>query len=683
MKKISVLVPCCNVEKYVKECLDSIKAQTYTNIEVICIDDGSTDSTGAIIDEYVAADPRFQVIHKPNTGYGDSMNVGLERCTGDYVGIVESDDWIEPNMYEVLLKTCESKDLDLIHCLWQSGPTGTENVDEMRWLKKDSLCCPLDRIKVFNMQPSIWAALYRRDLLEEGRKVRFLPTPGASFQDTSFAFKCYTKSRRFMFLSKALHHYRMNPGSSVSSTGKIYCLLDEWKEIYRWICEDSGLKRRIAEAQLLVSLFYGGFKWNYERLATVPRLKFLRAASHFFRQVAKDGLLNVKGYRTSRESRRTIKFVIDNPLEYYRTRANKTVDDLFARHSQGKEETDGPLISVIVVTYNTAKYIQSSLESICRQNYRNIEIICVDDCSTDESPMLVRHAMRKDNRITLVSTGKNGGPSIARNIGLGKAHGMYVVFVDGDDCLFPCAISKMYSRMSDDVDVVVGSAVVDYEGGKEAYGQLPKTDARYYTIKHKRVVDIRKEPKYLLKTNVCVWGKLWRRNIIEEHNVRFPKGMLYEDANFFFKYMSVGPKMLLLNEPVYRYLRHPNSIMSDTVNKKSVQAIHHLYILDDFYDYICRHSLEEIGRIVLNEIYGRYFELAYKWSPESDHDEVCSTMCRILKEQSADIGNNSLLKLLSTYDEVSKATLFFDTYKRRKKWGFLEKILGYIRMSPN
>ena len=174
MEKISILVPCCNVEKYVRQCLDSIKAQTYTNLEIICIDDGSKDSTGAIIDEYVAADSRFKVIHKPNSGYGDSMNKGLEMCCGDYIGIIESDDWIEPNMFETLLATAKSQNLDLVRCCWYEGPTGTETIKIQNMLAHNVVMKPLEHPEAFQQQPSIWAALYRRDLLEEGRKVRFL-----------------------------------------------------------------------------------------------------------------------------------------------------------------------------------------------------------------------------------------------------------------------------------------------------------------------------------------------------------------------------------------------------------------------------------------------------------------------------------------------------------------------------
>ena len=94
--KVSILVPCYNVEKYLKQCLDSIVNQTLQDIEIICINDGSTDSTLDIIKQYAKNDDRFVVIDKQNEGYGKSMNRGLDAATGEYIGIVESDDWIEP-----------------------------------------------------------------------------------------------------------------------------------------------------------------------------------------------------------------------------------------------------------------------------------------------------------------------------------------------------------------------------------------------------------------------------------------------------------------------------------------------------------------------------------------------------------------------------------------------------------
>lgn len=91
---LTVLVPCYNVEKYVTQCLESILGQTYSNIEVICIDDGSTDSTPKILQDFSKRDPRIKIITKPNSGYGHSMNIGLDHASGDFIGIVESDDFI-------------------------------------------------------------------------------------------------------------------------------------------------------------------------------------------------------------------------------------------------------------------------------------------------------------------------------------------------------------------------------------------------------------------------------------------------------------------------------------------------------------------------------------------------------------------------------------------------------------
>ena len=111
MPKISIIVPVCNVEKYLSKCLDSIVNQTLKEIEIICIDDGSTDDSGAILDSYSQKDSRIKVIHKKNSGYGNSMNVGMDCAEGEYIGIVESDDCILPEMFEELYRAGKESNL--------------------------------------------------------------------------------------------------------------------------------------------------------------------------------------------------------------------------------------------------------------------------------------------------------------------------------------------------------------------------------------------------------------------------------------------------------------------------------------------------------------------------------------------------------------------------------------------
>ena len=114
MPKISILIPIYNVEKYLKECLDSVINQTLKDIEIICINDGSTDSCAEILKAYSLKDNRIKVINKENSGYGASMNMGLEEATGDYIGIVESDDFIKEEMFANLYKIATKDDAEIV-----------------------------------------------------------------------------------------------------------------------------------------------------------------------------------------------------------------------------------------------------------------------------------------------------------------------------------------------------------------------------------------------------------------------------------------------------------------------------------------------------------------------------------------------------------------------------------------
>lgn len=114
MAKVSIVVPVYNVQKYLRQGLDSIVNQTLQDIEIICVDDGSTDESGKILDEYAAKDGRVKVIHKNNTGYGNSMNIGFTAASGEYIGIVESDDYADPKMFETLYQIASANNLDIV-----------------------------------------------------------------------------------------------------------------------------------------------------------------------------------------------------------------------------------------------------------------------------------------------------------------------------------------------------------------------------------------------------------------------------------------------------------------------------------------------------------------------------------------------------------------------------------------
>ena len=119
MSKISVIVPVYNVEKFIKRCLDSIINQTTKDLEIILVNDGSTDNSGKICDEYAKLDNRITVIHKENGGISSARNIGLDVATGEWIAFVDSDDYIEKDMYEVLYKTAIEKNVDICACFFK------------------------------------------------------------------------------------------------------------------------------------------------------------------------------------------------------------------------------------------------------------------------------------------------------------------------------------------------------------------------------------------------------------------------------------------------------------------------------------------------------------------------------------------------------------------------------------
>lgn len=274
MPKVSVLIPCYNSEKYLVQCLSSLVVQTLKDIEFICINDGSTDSTKSILKQFAKQDSRFSLINKKNTGYGNSLNLGLRLARGDYIGIIEPDDFTEPNMFESLYHVALANDLDVARCSYYYHSKCSESVQDWSFVPKNVVVKPINCLAIFKQGPSVWANLYKKSWLKSNR-IAFLETPGASFQDTSFCFKTYFLAERFMMIDLPLLHYRIdNENSSVHDMKKILCVMDEWKEIYCFISQYS--EENIAFVEKLPELQHRTYLWNLGRLNFEGRKLFVR-----------------------------------------------------------------------------------------------------------------------------------------------------------------------------------------------------------------------------------------------------------------------------------------------------------------------------------------------------------------------------------------------------------------------
>jgi glycosyltransferase involved in cell wall biosynthesis len=182
--RISIIIPIYNVNKYLRECLDSIINQTLKTIEIICVNDGSTDNSLEILMQY-KYDKRIIIINKTNSGYGDSMNQGIEFVSGQYIGIVESDDFADIHMFEGLYKYTKNNSIDMVrsnyYFYWREKKIRGHRFRVINKLY-NKIFNPILNPKIFYILPSIWAGIYKKELIIKNN-IKFLSTPGASFQD--------------------------------------------------------------------------------------------------------------------------------------------------------------------------------------------------------------------------------------------------------------------------------------------------------------------------------------------------------------------------------------------------------------------------------------------------------------------------------------------------------------------
>ena len=217
--KISVIMPCLNVRRYIVECVDSVIEQTLDDIEIIFVDAGSTDGTLEILKEYEAKDSRITLIHSDKKSYGHQMNLGISHAKGKYIGIVETDDYIAPEMYEQLYRLSNNGSYDIVKSSFIYVNEDTDEIykDRNRYIQE----IPNDRI--FNLKdnaylltghPSIWAGIYKKDFLLIN-DIKFMEVPGAGWVDNPFFHETACLAKTIRYTDEAYYYYReSNPDSS-------------------------------------------------------------------------------------------------------------------------------------------------------------------------------------------------------------------------------------------------------------------------------------------------------------------------------------------------------------------------------------------------------------------------------------------------------------------------------------
>lgn len=425
--KVSVVIPVHNTERYLRQCLDSLVRQTLREIEIICIDDGSSDGSLAILKDYAALDSRVHVIEQEGAGAGAARNMGLDAALGEYVIFLDSDDFFELSMLEEAYVSGVSEGADVVLFSASTYDQASGRTYFMPWSLDTSLIpsasCRTEELydRIFQIaKPAPWTKLFLRSFVVEA---------GARFQnlkntnDLYFVYLCLALSTKISWVEKALITYRRGVCSIQTSKGK------HPKEFYYAL---QALKQGLVERGIFeqvkssyMEMARSNVEWNFKDIS----IKDLPADERV-------------------EIRKKL------GLDDFESFENAVVTEVPEKE---------PKISVIIPVYNTSEYLEDCINSVLGQSLSDIEVICVNDASTDGSIDILRRFSDCDNRVRVIENATNLSSYMARKIGMAEAVGEYCMFLDSDDWVDSTVCEEAFNAAkAEEADIVQYSCVTEY-----------------------------------------------------------------------------------------------------------------------------------------------------------------------------------------------------------------------------
>lgn len=622
--KVSVLVPIYNVERYLSQCLDSLKNQSLKDIEIICINDGSTDKSSEIIDQYAAEDERFVVIHKTNSGYGHSMNMGLSKATGEYIGIVEPDDWADLRMFEDLYNHASKYKLDIVKAEYAEVYEDRgdlvirqkKTIKDPSWYKK--VLRPNDTKQAYYFVMMNGLGIFNREFLKN-TGIQFHETPGAAHQDLGFWFLSFAYADRVMFIPGHYYMYRQdNPNSSINNRGTKYkCICDEYDYI-RHMLDKLGGERKEQILDVYTHRKFLSLDYFYTQLADSYKILFLEYMRDCFARDEKENWFDSELKCFSSKQRDTLGLMCKDPVSFFQSTLYKDTDrfiDLMTENRKLKEELAQALanelivnqknpflvVSVIMPVYNTSQYLAASMDSILGQSMANLELICIDDGSTDDSLTILNKYQALDSRVRVIST-VNQGQGAARNIGIEMAQGKYIYFMDSDDLLVKDALSVLTEKAEK-----TGSQIVyfDAEPFYESDHLKKKFSSfeRAYLRKHSYKECVSGEDMFLAMTArnefyVQPCCQLISTDYLKSVKIKFKNNCIYEDNYFTVLSMLRAKSVSHINKAFFKRRIRENSTMTGAVTIRNLWGWYRAYV-DIMYSVSQLHLTEKTQRAVI------------------------------------------------------------------------------------
>ena len=317
--KVSVIVPVYKVDKYLTQCLNSIVNQTMEELEIIIVDEGDHDRCREIIDFFEKNDPRIVAPHQKNGGYGASCNLGIEMARGEYLAIVESDDYIEPEMYEEMYEYAKALGADVVKTPYSETFSNGEKRD-CNYRKWVSASCPQNicfSVREFSallsVHASLWSGIYKTSYMHQ-KNISFITAKGGAYVDVGFRIDTLINTDKVAWLDKPFYNYRIDSEGSTTNNFKIGPMLCRWEEVHKHL--SSGIHNEYNE-------YYGNALIIDEYLNTLGWLSLiditkdeLKQMSQIVEQINEDLVCNSEVLNQTQ--RHDILQFKRNPVSYYR-----------------------------------------------------------------------------------------------------------------------------------------------------------------------------------------------------------------------------------------------------------------------------------------------------------------------------------------------------------------------------
>ncbi|MBE6318387.1 MAG: glycosyltransferase family 2 protein [Bacteroidales bacterium] len=412
---VSIIVPVYNLEALIQRCVDSVKAQTVSDWELVMVNDGSTDGSGRLCDVLASNDDRIHVIHQKNAGAGAARKAGVAMAKGEWVLMLDGDDVLPPNALELFL----SRVTDDVDIIVGSVKQCTDSGNYPHLMEQSRTLNGREYIKaLLNGETSVgpWAKLMRRSLFLNGQ---WIPHRHITHFEDLLMLVSVSGDARKVVIDSSLNVYNLiYRVEGLSHT----CIMsfEGWYRLFngisRFADEETALRFKLHR------LYDGCIVRGVEFESSNPEIKAIMHDARRFKLSGHDKLILLM-LRSKRLRRYVAK-----------------------RHQDTKRVSGAVKVSVVMSAYNEAHHIERAMLSVLRQSFRNIELIVVDDASTDNTLDVIRTVAAVDSRVRILRHEENMGLSASRHTGWKEALGDYVQFVDGSDTLNPYAIERMYDQ---------------------------------------------------------------------------------------------------------------------------------------------------------------------------------------------------------------------------------------------